>query len=292
MANRQALINADRWKANLVDNVLVGEIKMEKERRSPSFFKIISGFHTHVVRRRCTHTPCRTHNFQTHFPCVAYRHRVRAWLKVFAVRMSHLSMSPSPIPCSSTVFAVSAQSPRHFVLVCTFLAELSPIRKRGSSALPHNRRGVWLPGRSDALHKSWARRDRQDYLCRWRHDAYQRSELRQHLWLHKTTRENTGVFSASTTLEASVPNVSFGESKDNRETVAVKNQNRVVLWSVLQSRYPRKSDGTVSESHSLQTYRGFHSDERDLREDLDRRARQAVLGVISAQRKLIWLSTT
>ena len=44
----------------------------------------------------CTHTPCRTHIFLTHFPCVAYRHRVHAWLNVFAVRMSYLSISPSP----------------------------------------------------------------------------------------------------------------------------------------------------------------------------------------------------
>ena len=44
-----------------------------------------------------THTPCRTHIFLTHFLCVAYRHRV--WLKVFAVRMSYLPISPSPFPC-------------------------------------------------------------------------------------------------------------------------------------------------------------------------------------------------
>ena len=37
--------------------------------------------------------------FLTHFPCVAYKHRVHAWLKVFAVRMSHLSVSPSPFSC-------------------------------------------------------------------------------------------------------------------------------------------------------------------------------------------------
>ena len=49
---------------------------------------------------RCVHTlPCRTHIFLTHFPCVASRHRVHAWLKVFAVRMSHLSISPSPFSC-------------------------------------------------------------------------------------------------------------------------------------------------------------------------------------------------
>ena len=52
-----------------------------------------------VRREECTHTPCRTHIFLTHFLCVAYRHRAHAWLKVFAVRMSHLSISPSPFSC-------------------------------------------------------------------------------------------------------------------------------------------------------------------------------------------------
>ena len=45
------------------------------------------------------HTPRRTHIFLTHFPCVACRHRVHAWLKVFAARMSLLSVSPSPFSC-------------------------------------------------------------------------------------------------------------------------------------------------------------------------------------------------
>ena len=50
-------------------------------------------------QRTCTHTSCRTHIFLTHFPCVAYRHRLHAWLKVFAVRMSYLSISLSPFSC-------------------------------------------------------------------------------------------------------------------------------------------------------------------------------------------------
>ena len=62
--------------------------------------------------------------------------------------------------------------------VRTFLVELIQIRKRGSSTLPHERRGVWLPGRPHALHKLWAQRVRQDYFNRRRHDAHQRSELR------------------------------------------------------------------------------------------------------------------
>ena len=55
---------------------------------------------------------------------------------------------------SSTVFAVPALSLRHHVPICTVFVELYPTRKRGSSALPHERRGVWLLGRSHALHRS------------------------------------------------------------------------------------------------------------------------------------------
>ena len=66
-----------------------------------------------------------------------------------ACHISPTHLLPSCV--SPTVSAVPARSPRHFVPVCTFLAELFPIRKRGSSAHPQKCRGVWLLGRSDAL---------------------------------------------------------------------------------------------------------------------------------------------
>ena len=47
----------------------------------------------------------------------------------------------------------------------------------------------------------------------------------------------------------------------------------------------RKSRRDSIGSHSRQTHRKFYSDERDLREDLERRAQQAVLGENSDQRK-------
>ena len=77
---------------------------MEVERRSLSFFFSLRISHPRsgnycVCDGLCTHTPCRTHIFLTPFPCVAYRHRVHAWLKVFAVRMPHLPISPSPLSC-------------------------------------------------------------------------------------------------------------------------------------------------------------------------------------------------
>ena len=48
----------------------------------------------------------------------------------------------------------------------------------------------------------------------------------------------------------------------------------------------RKGRQNSIRSHSLQTHGKSYSDERDLREDLERRAQQAVLGENSAQRKL------
>ena len=194
-----------------------------------------------------THTPCRTHIFLTHFPCVAYRHRVHAWPKVFAVRMSHLAISPSPFSCF--ILAVPARSLRHLVPVCTFLAELFPIRKRGSSALPHERRGVWPPGRSDALHKLRSQRVWQVYFCRWRHDAYQRSELRQHLSLFKNhTREHWTVRCFHNARSLCFARFSWWKQRQHasgNRCWTEREKKEKVLWQVLQSRCQRKVDGTL-----------------------------------------------
>ena len=48
----------------------------------------------------------------------------------------------------------------------------------------------------------------------------------------------------------------------------------------------RKSRRDSIWSHSLQPHKELYPDERDLREDLERRAQQAVLGENSAQRNL------
>ena len=52
---------------------------------------------------------------------------------------------------SSAILVVPAPL-RHHVPVRTVFVELSPTQQRGSSALPHERRGVWPSGRSHALH--------------------------------------------------------------------------------------------------------------------------------------------
>ena len=73
---------------------------------------------------------------------------------------------------------------------------------------------------------------------------------------------------------------SWNRCKAERET------KEKVQWPALQSRCQGKVDGTVLRSHSLQTQREFFSDERDLREHLERRAQKAILGENSVQRKL------
>ena len=52
---------------------------------------------TTVCATGCVHT--HTLLSHAHFLCVTYRHRVRAWLKVFAVCMSHISISLSLFSC-------------------------------------------------------------------------------------------------------------------------------------------------------------------------------------------------
>ena len=72
-------------------------------------------------------------------------------------------------------------------------------------------------------------------------------------------------------------------SQREREREREESEGSVI--SVAES-MSRKSRRNSIRSHSLQTHRDFYSDERDLREDLERRAQQAVLGKNSAQRKL------
>ena len=81
-------------------------------------------------------------------------------------------------------------------------------------------------------------------------------------------------------LEASVSHVSHGESKDRE-----REERESSVISVAES-MSKKSRWNSTRSHSLRTHGEFYSDERDLREHLERRAQQAVLGENSARRKL------
>ena len=93
------------------------------EWRSLSFFPLLrvsdtSSSKYSVCDGVCAHTPCRTHIVFAHFLCVTCSHRVHAWLKVFAVCMSYLSISPSPFSrfirrlcCSGTVTSTPRSRP-------------------------------------------------------------------------------------------------------------------------------------------------------------------------------------
>ena len=97
------------------------------------------------VRRGCSHTPCRTHIFLTHFPCVTSKHRVHAFLKVLAVRMPYLLISPSPF---SSPHPPSLLFPHgHFDISFPSAPSLPNCFRSESAGHAHERRGVWLPGR-------------------------------------------------------------------------------------------------------------------------------------------------
>ena len=207
--------------------------------------------------RKCTHTPCGTHIFFALLHCVTYRHE-HTWLKVFAVRMSHLSLPPSPFscfirrPCCSRTVTSTPRSRLH--LPCRTVPDPKARVKRTSARADEEFGYLTDPTNSTGCE---LQRVRQDYFCRRRHDAYQRSEPRLHLWLLKNhTREHWTVRCFHNVRSLCVDTflmVSFlfkEESKESmlRETVARHRETEKkekVLWSVLQSRCQGKVDGTV-----------------------------------------------
>ena len=126
----------------------------------------------------------------------------------------------------------SARSLRHLVTVldvCTFLAELFPIRRRGSCAFPQEGRvslATWPIPRTPQVMgpRSSTRLLPQTET---RRPSTIRTTITS-LTSQKITRENTGLFGVSTMLEASVSHVSPGESNDSmhRETVAKQRRQR------------------------------------------------------------------
>ena len=99
-----------------------------------------------------------------------------------------------------------------------------------------------------------------------------------------------------TVCETSVSHVSHGdfvfpkESKESQtpETLCGQREIEEREGSVISigESMSRKSRRNSTRSHSHQTHREFYSGERDLREHLERRAQQAILGENSVQRKL------
>ena len=170
-----------------------------------------------------THTPCRTHIFFALFPCVTYRHE-HAWLKVFAVRMSYLSISPSPFSCFTRHLCSSrtvTSTPRS---VCTFLAE----QRTGQAHFRSS--GEEFGYLADPTHSTGYEPKEFDIITSADGDTTPINDPNYDNIsdFSKITRENTGLFGVPTMLEASVSHVSHcefflqGESKDSmpRETVA------------------------------------------------------------------------
>ena len=102
---------------------------------------------------------------------------------------------------------------RHLVPVCTFLAELFPIRKRGSGALPHER---WreFGHLADPTHSTGCEPKESDKITSADGDTMliddpDLDEISD--FSKKHTHENTRLFGVSTMLEASVSHVSHGD---------------------------------------------------------------------------------
>ena len=158
--------------------------------------------------------------------------RTRMAQGVCSVCVCHISPSrPLHSHVSSTVFAVPALSIRHHVLVCTVFVELYQTHKRGSSAPPDVRRGVWLPGRSHAPTgyepKEFDKTTSVDGNTTPIDDPDNDSISE----FSKTTRENTGL-----AKEACLGKPLQGREKEVKEKVQ---------RSLSQSRCQRNVDGTV-----------------------------------------------
>ena len=228
---------------------------------------------------------------------VTYTHGSSVCKKVFVTWVSLFSPSRLLPSYVSPIFCCLRATP-HLLIdfpVHTFLPYL-PVLKAQGMRISARGREVWLSGQVRPQHRLWAQRVRQDHFCGQWHDAHWRSRPQWNLWLlEKHTHKNTGLFGVLTMFESSVSHVSHDdfalqiECKESmhRETDCLRERGRKmeVLWSVLHSRCQRKNDGTISGVILLRL-RKFFPDGWDLREHLQRRARQAVIGENSIQRKL------
>ena len=118
----------------------------------------------------------------------------------------------------------------------------------------------------------------------------------------KITHDNNGLFGVPTVFETCVSHVSHGNfalqrgSQESmpRETVARQRERGEREGSVISvtESMSKKSRRNSSGSHSLWTHREFYSDERDLRDHLERRAQQDFLLKIQFRGNYTRLSTT
>ena len=160
-----------------------------------------------------THTPCRTHIFLTHFPCVAKG----------VCSAPYLSISPSPFSCFIRLFCCSrtVTSRPHSCLYSLCRTVPDPkARVKHTSARAAGSLATWpIPRTPQGCQpKEFDKISSPDGDTTLINDPNYDDTSD----FSKITRENTGLFGVSTMLEASVSHVSHGESKDSmhRETVA------------------------------------------------------------------------
>ena len=155
----------------------------------------------------CSHTPCRTHIFLTHFPCVAYRQRAHAWLKVFA-SAPYLSISPSPLSCSIRLLLLFPHG--HFETTFLSAQSLPNCSRSESAGQAHFRTsGGEFGYLADATHFTGYEPKEFDKISSADGDTTPINDQNYDNTsdFSKITRENTGLFGVSSMLEASVSNV-------------------------------------------------------------------------------------
>ena len=203
--------------SKLVDHAMVGEIKVEMERRSLEFFfkkKKIS--HPRcgnfcVCDGGCARTPCRTHIFLMHFPCVTYKHRVHAG----RISSLHLTLSIPMFHPPSLLFP-------HGHFETTFLS--APSSSNGtrpeSAGQAHFRTSAEEFGYlADPTHSTSFEPREFDRTTSVDGDTTTINDPNQDSIsdFSKTTRENTGLFGVPAMFETSVSHVSHGEFALQRE---------------------------------------------------------------------------
>ena len=273
-----------------------------------------SGFRTHVAATAvcktegCTYTHLLHAHFSAHGACTA--------TFAYFLCVSHTRMTQAQVVSKRCLLHVYHTSPSCFLYLMSHpsllfidghfetIPDLTSTRscriylswKRRASAPPHEQRGVWLSGQVRPQHRLWAQEVRQNLFCGQWHDARWRSRPPWNLWLlEKHTREHWTVrcshnvwtlrFARFSRWFCSSTGKQRKHASGNRLLHRERKEREGSVISVVKSMSKKNRRNSV-RSHSLQTLRKFFSDGWHLRENLQRRAQQAVLGENSDQRRL------
>ena len=247
-----------------------------------------------ILKEEVVHTLRVARTFSSLFPCVTYRQE-RPWLKVFAVCMSyiHLALSYLMLHPPSLLFPHG-----HFDTTFPSAPSSSSVTRPRSAGQAHLCTSAGEFGYlADPTHSTDNEPKEFDKITSADGDTTPINDPNYDKIsdFSKITRENAKLIGVSTMLEASVSHVSCGNfalqrgSQESmpRETVRQreKGEREGSVNSVTESML-KKSRRNNTRNHSHRTHRGFYSDERDLREHLERRAQQDFLGENPVQRKL------